>query len=85
MAIDRKTFFKVIGAKIAYYRGLRGLTQDELSRCSNISVSVIRKIEQGRYNGDVALSKVLDIADALQLNVYLLLDFNEEERKLVER
>lgn len=60
---SRKNFFlKVIGAKIAYYRTLRDMSHKELARKSNISVSTFSKIERGKYNDNISVSLLMDIA-----------------------
>ena len=42
--------YKQIGNKVAYYRKLRNLTQDQLADRVSISVSSISKLERGKYN-----------------------------------
>lgn len=85
MEIDRNVFFRLIGAKVAYYRKIRNLTQEELSRNSNISVSVLRKIEQGRYNDNIPLASLIDISQGLSVEVYLLIKFNNMEKDLLNK
>ncbi|MBR3745690.1 MAG: GIY-YIG nuclease family protein, partial [Selenomonadaceae bacterium] len=54
---SRKEFFlKMIGAKIAYYRTLRDMSQKELAKRANMGVSSLSKIERGRYNDNVSVS-----------------------------
>lgn len=74
--------FKLVGAKVAYYRKLRNLTQEELGKRSHTSRSCISRIEQGRYNHDIPLSTLMDIADGLHVDVSVLVSVTEEERQL---
>ncbi len=74
--------FRQIGAKIAYYRTLRGLQQDELARLANISKSVLSRIERGKYNNNVPVSVLLVISEILHIEPSLFLSFNEEEKRM---
>lgn len=71
--------YKQIGRKVAYYRRLRNMTQEELARRVNISVSSLGKIECGNYNNNISLSMLLTIAEGLQIDVTMLLNFDERE------
>ena len=55
--------YKQIGNKVAYYRKLRNLTQDELADRVNISVSSLSKLERGKYNNNIPLSMLIMIAE----------------------
>lgn len=47
---QKNSLFKCIGAKVTYYRTLRGLTQRELAEKIGISPSTLNKVERGAYN-----------------------------------
>lgn len=79
--IDKEELFRHIGARIAYYRKLRKLTQTELAGRANISRSSIARIEQGRYNHNISLAILLDIADGLEVDYLTLLTFDEKEKR----
>lgn len=81
MNVSKTIIFRQIGAKVAYYRTLRGMTQEQLSEKVNISKSTLGRIERGSYNNNVSMSTLLDIADGLKIEVALLVTFNEEEKK----
>lgn len=66
---------------MAYYRTLRGMTQEQLAEKVNISKSTLGRIERGSYNNNVSMSTLLDISDGLKIEVALLVTFNEEEKK----
>ena len=78
----RDFFFLVIGAKVAYYRTLRQMTQAELAKRANLSKGSIGRIERGKYNKGVPISTLLDIAESLRVDLASLVTFNEEEKKV---
>ena len=82
MDISKKILFKQIGAKIAYYRTLRNMTQSDLAEKANISRSALSRIECGKYNDNVSVSLLFDIADGLRIDTALLMTFNEIEKQM---
>ena len=74
--------YKQIGNKVAYYRKMRNLTQDELADRVNISVSSISKLERGKYNNNIPLSMLIMIAEGLRIDVSMLVTFDERENFL---
>ncbi len=74
--------YKQIGNKVAYYRKMRNLTQDELADRVNISVSSISKLERGKYNNNIPLSMLIMIAEGLRIDVSMLVTFDEREKLL---
>ena len=74
--------YKQIGNKVAYYRKLRNLTQDELADRINISVSSLSKLERGKYNNNIPLSMLIMIAEGLRIDVSMLVTFDEREKLL---
>ena len=81
--ISRKTSqFRQIGAKVAYYRSLRNLTQIQLANLVNISESTLSRLERGKYNSNISVSILLDISKALKIEVAELLTFSDQEKKL---
>ncbi|GBG56066.1 transcriptional regulator [Sporomusaceae bacterium FL31] len=61
--------YKVIGLKIAYFRKMKGYTQEELARRAQISTSYLSRIERGNYTKSVSLSVLLIIAQALEIDI----------------
>ena len=82
MDVKKVMIFRQIGAKIAYYRTLRQMTQAELAKWANLSKGSIGRIERGRYNKGVPISTLLDIAEALRIDLSSLVTFSEEEKKV---
>lgn len=76
--------FKQIGAKIAYYRTLRGMQQVVLAEKIGISSSVLSRIERGKYNENVSVSMLLDIAEGLGIDVAMFVTFDEHEKAMWE-
>lgn len=74
--------YKQIGNKVAYYRKLRNLTQDELADRVNISVCSLSKLERGKYNNNIPLSMLIMIAEGLRIDVSMLVSFDEREKLL---
>ena len=74
--------YKQIGNKVAYYRKLRNLTQDQLADRVTISVSSISKLERGKYNNNIPLSMLIMIAEGLRIDVSMLVTFDEREKFL---
>lgn len=82
MDVRKKILLRQIGAKIAYYRTLRDLKQEELAKLAHISQSVLSRIESGKYNDTLSVPMLLDIADGLQIDMSLLVSFNEVEKSM---
>lgn len=80
--VKKTIFFRQVGAKIAYYRTLRGLTQIQLAKRIGISADTLARIEQGKYNNNISLSMLLDIAEELSIDVVLLLSFTDQNKQM---
>lgn len=63
--------YKTIGAKVLYYRRLKGWTQKDLSDASGVSRSRISDIECGK--GPYNIESILLIAKALEVEYQLLM------------
>ena len=80
--IQRQIIFRQIGAKIAHYRTLRCMKQDELANKLHIDKSVLSRIERGKYHNNISVAMLLAIADGLQIEPSLLLTFTDLEKRL---
>lgn len=60
---DTNAILRQIGAKIAYYRKIRDITQEQLAAKVSVSRSTVSRIERGDYNLSVRL--LFRIASAL--------------------
>ena len=67
--------YRQIGLKIAYYRKLRGLTQEQLAE--KLSPAFIGHVEAPNVNKAVSLDTLFDVAAALDVPPYKFLQFDE--------
>ena len=75
-----KEDFRLIGLKIAYYRKMRGLTQEQLSeKLGYGNVSYIGNIEAPNVYRTFTLTTLLKIAKALDISPSKLLDYDTSE------
>lgn len=77
MDYKRINEFRLLGLTIAYYRKLRGLTQAELAKATNLSRTHISNIEAPNGKTSISLNKLFDIADVLEVPVKDLFDFRD--------
>ncbi|MBQ7498173.1 MAG: helix-turn-helix transcriptional regulator [Selenomonas sp.] len=82
MGICRDVYFRQIGAKIAYYRTLHGLEQNQLADKVHISQSTLSRIERGKYGDNISISLLLDIAEGLEIDPSLLTTFSSMEKRM---
>lgn len=82
MDVKKQILLKQIGAKIAYYRTLRDMSQSELAKQVCLSRSALSRIERGKYNDNVSVVTLSDIVQALQIDIALLVTFNETEKQM---
>lgn len=69
--------YKMIGLKIAYYRKLCGYTQEQLAVKTGITRTYLSQIECGNKGKSFSLETLFLIADALNIDVNLLLSKTE--------
>lgn len=71
-----KDKYRQLGLKIAYYRKLKGLTQDELSDKIGISRTHLSNIEAVGVSKSVSLEVLFNIADSLDVPVAKLFELS---------
>ncbi len=64
------------GPKVREIRKLQGLSQEKLAELSDTDRSYMGRIERGEKN--VTLTKMYQIADALEINIVKLFKVSEE-------
>lgn len=69
--------YRQIGLKIAYYRKLRGLTQEQLAERIDKVPAFIGHVEAPNINRAVSLDTLFDIAAVLEVPAYKFLLFDE--------
>jgi len=85
MDFKRKLVYKHIGARIAYFRALNDMSQDELAHRIHISRGTLSKIERGSYDSSVSLDTLLDIADVFGMEFSMFISSDPEERQYWEK
>ena len=73
---DFKNEFKMLGLKIAYYRKVKGYTQEELSEHLGVATSYIGAIEAPNMNKPISLSTLFKIAKILDTPAWKFLEFD---------
>lgn len=64
--------YKKLGARIVYYRKIKGLTQEKLAEEVGISPQYLSRIENGNYPKSVSLSTLMRIAEKLNVTISTL-------------
>lgn len=70
--------FTQLGYAVAYYRKRRGLSQDELAEKAGISRQHLGAVEAPNMSRGISLELLFNLADALEIEPYLLLKFQPE-------
>lgn len=79
----KELFLRQVGAKISYFRILMNMSQHELAEKAHISQSAMSRIERGKYNENISLMLLYDIAEGLHIDISMLVDFDEKETKMI--
>lgn len=69
--------YRQIGLKIAYYRKLRSLTQEELAEQVGLTPAFIGHLEAPNITKALSLDALFDIAGALEVPPHKFLEFDE--------
>ena len=67
-----------LGLKIAYYRKLRGLTQEQLAEQIDRTPAFIGHVEAPNISKAISLDTLFDIASALDIPAYKFLMFEDD-------
>ena len=70
--------YRQLGLKIAYYRKLRGLTQEALAEQIGRTPAYIGHVEAPNIDKAVSLDTLFDIADALEVPPERFLTFEDD-------
>ena len=71
--------YKKIGARIVYFRKIKGLTQERLADDIGISPQYLSRIENGSYPKSVSLSTLMRIAQKLEVPMSKLMEDIEQQ------
>lgn len=69
---EKASLLRWIGYRVSYFRKRQHMTQKELAEKIHRADSVVSRIERGRYNTDLSLSLLLDLAHALNIRLFIL-------------
>ncbi len=70
--------FLQMGLKIAYYRKLKGMTQEQLAETIDRTPAFIGHVEAPNISKAISLDTLFDIAAALDVPPYKFLIFEED-------
>ena len=70
-------YYKMLGLKIAYYRKLRGYTQEQFAELIEKSWSFIAQVESISMVRGVSLETLFRMAEVLQVEPAKLLQFDQ--------
>ena len=76
MKEDFREEMRCIGMKIAGFRRLRNMTQEELAEKVNISKSYLSHIESASANKNISLPLLIRVSKALDVELALLTDID---------
>ena len=78
MNLQYESEYMQLGLKIAYYRKLRGLTQEQLAEKINRTPAFIGHVEAPNINKAVSLDTLFEVAKVLNVPAYKFLMFDED-------
>ena len=78
MKTIHKEKYRQIGLKIAYYRKLRGLTQEELAEQVGLTPAFIGHLEAPNISKALSLVTLFDIASVLDVPPHRFLVFDDD-------
>ena len=78
MKTIHKEKYRQIGLKIAYYRKLRGLTQEELAEQVGLTPAFIGHLEAPNISKALSLYTLFDIASVLDVPPHRFLVFDDD-------
>ena len=81
MNYERLNDLRLLGLTIAYYRRAKGMTQAELAEAVHISRTHMSNIEAPNTKTSISLNLLFDIAEALDIPVKELFDFQGRSLK----
>lgn len=75
--IDKNRYIQ-LGLKIAYYRKLNGMTQENLAEKAGISPGYLSQVETPSFVQPISLKTLFAFADIFKIPPYKLLEFEDE-------
>ncbi len=80
--VEKAEILRQIGAKISYHRKIQNMTQADLANKISIAYDTLGRIERGKYNDNIAVPMLIEIAEGLGVDFDVFLKFTDEEKEL---
>ena len=78
MKIEHIEKYRRLGLRIAYYRKLRGMTQEQLAEALDKSPAFIGHVEASGVSKAISLDTLFDIAEILKVPPFKFLCFDDD-------
>lgn len=76
MQDEFKQYYKMLGLKVAYYRKIKGLTQEGLAEIMDVDTSFIGQIEAPNICKAISMDTLFRISQALDTPPHKFLQFD---------
>ena len=76
MRDEFRAYYKMVGLKVAYYRKVKGLTQEQLAERMGVGTSFIGQIEAVNIDKSISLETMFRISKALEVPPHKFLEFD---------
>jgi len=76
MQEEFREYYKMLGLKVAYYRKLKGLTQERLADLMDVDTSFIGQIEAPNITKAISMDTLFRISKALDTPPHKFLSFD---------
>lgn len=77
MQEEFKEYYRKLGFKVAYYRKVRGWTQEQLADRMMVDTSFIGQIEAKGIDKAISMDTLFRLAQTLEIPAYKLLYFDD--------
>lgn len=81
MKAEHADRYRTLGLRIAYFRKIKGLTQEQLAEQVGKSAGYIGTVEAVNVQRAISLDMLFDIADVLGVSAYKFLQFHDGENE----
>ena len=78
MKVEHVDRYMKLGLRIAYFRKMRGFTQEQLAEHLDKSSGYIGAVEAVNVDRAISLDMLFDISDLLDVPAYKFLQFDDE-------
>lgn len=76
MRDEFRAYYRMVGLKVAYYRKVKGLTQEQLAEIMGVGTSFIGQIEAVNIDKSISLETLFRISKALEIPPHKFLEFD---------